>query len=139
MDAVERPRVVCLCGSLRFQSLFQAERRRLTSRGVIVLGPDAISGELTPSMRAALGELHLRRIDPADEVRVVSEDGDVGSATCREHEYAGEAQGHQFGSADSRPVMTHRAGSANDGFVASVRNPGPNARGRYETMRTRVT
>lgn len=89
MDA-EPPKVVCLCGSLRLQSLFQSERRRLTSRGVIVLGPEAISGELTPSRRAALGELHLRRIDLADEVRVVSEDGYVGSATRREIEYAWE-------------------------------------------------
>lgn len=90
MDAVERPRVICLCGSLRFERLFQSERRRLTSLGVIVLGPEAISEELTPSRRAALGELHLRRIDLADEVRVVSEGGHVGSATRREIEYARE-------------------------------------------------
>ncbi|BAK36708.1 hypothetical protein MLP_36940 [Microlunatus phosphovorus NM-1] len=90
MDAVERPKVVCLCGSLRFQSLFQSERQRLTSQGVIVLGPEAISEELTPSRRAALGELHLRRIDLADEIRVVSEGGYVGPATRREIEYARE-------------------------------------------------
>lgn len=90
MDAVERPRVICLCGSLRFEPLFQSERRRLTSLGVIVLGPEAINEELTPSRRAALGELHLRRIDLADEVRVVSEGGYVGSATRREMAYARE-------------------------------------------------
>lgn len=55
MDAVKRPKVVCLCGSLRFQSLFRSERQRLTSLGVIVLGPEAISEELTPSRRTALG------------------------------------------------------------------------------------
>lgn len=90
MDAVERPTVVCLCGSLRFQRLFQSERRRLTSLGVIVLGPEEINEELTPSRREALGELHLRRIDLADEVRVVSEGGYIGSATRREIEYARE-------------------------------------------------
>lgn len=90
VDAVERPTVVCLCGSLRFQHLFESERRRLTARGVIVLGPEAIGDELTPSARAALGELHLRRIDLADEVRVVSEGGYVGSATRREIAYARE-------------------------------------------------
>ena len=73
-----------------FHGLFQSERRRLTTQGVIVLGPEAISEELTPSRRAALGELHLRRIDLADEVRVVSEGGYVGSATRREIEYARE-------------------------------------------------
>lgn len=90
MDDVERPRVVCLCGSLRFHDLFQSERQRLTSEGVIVLAPEAISEELTPSRRAALGELHLRRIDLADEIRVVSEGGYVGSATRREIKYARE-------------------------------------------------
>lgn len=82
--------MVCLCGSLRFEHLFQSERRRLTSLGVIVLGPEAISEELTPSRRAALGELHLRRIDLANELRVVSEGGYVGSATRREIKYARE-------------------------------------------------
>lgn len=90
MDGVDRPRVVCLCGSLRFQDLFETERRRLTARGRIVLGPEATDEELTPDVRAALGELHLRRIDLADEVRVVSEDGHVGAATRREIAYARE-------------------------------------------------
>ncbi|CAM3421404.1 hypothetical protein OCAE111667_09130 [Occultella aeris] len=92
MDVVDRPTVVCLCGSLRFQQLFESERQRLTSRGVIVLAPEAIGDEPTPSMRKALGELHLRRIDLADEVRVVSEGGYVGAATRREIEYARERQ-----------------------------------------------
>lgn len=90
MDAVDRPKVVCLCGSMRFQSLFESERRRLSSEGVIVLGPEATGEELTPSMREALGELHLRRIDLADEVRVVSAGGYLGSSTRREIAYARE-------------------------------------------------
>ncbi|MFD6176833.1 MULTISPECIES: hypothetical protein [unclassified Isoptericola] len=83
-----RPRVVCLCGSLRFRDLFEAERRRLTARGVIVLAPEAVDEALTPARREALGELHLRRIDLADEVRVVSAGGYVGAATRREVAYA---------------------------------------------------
>lgn len=43
---------------------------------------------MTPVRRAALAELHLRRIDLADEVRVASEGGYVGSATRREIAYA---------------------------------------------------
>ena len=88
MSAAERPRVVCLCGSLRFQSLFESERRRLTALGMIVLAPEAIDEDLTPARREALGELHLRRIDVSDEVRVVSESGYLGSATRREIAYA---------------------------------------------------
>lgn len=84
----ERPKVVCLCGSLRFQELFHSERRRLTELGMIVLAPEPVDGELTPSRREALGELHLRRIDLADEVRVISEAGYVGETTRREIAYA---------------------------------------------------
>ena len=87
MDA-DRPQVVCLCGSLRFSHLFASERERLTSTGVIVLAPEPVGEEPTPALRAALAELHLRRIDLADEVRVVSEGGYVGEATRREIEYA---------------------------------------------------
>lgn len=88
MGSVDRPRVVCLCGSLRFRDLFASERRRLTSLGVIVLGPEDVDDDLTPSRRAALGDLHLRRIDLADEVRVVSDGGHVGDSTRREVAYA---------------------------------------------------
>lgn len=82
------PRVVCLCGSLRFAALFRAERRRLTAQGVIVLGPEETEHELTAEHRAMLGELHLRRIDLADEVRIISVDGYLGEATRREIDYA---------------------------------------------------
>ncbi|MCG2800408.1 MAG: hypothetical protein L6367_17970 [Cellulomonas sp.] len=54
---------------------------------MIVLGPEPISEELTPPRREALGELHRRRIDLADEVRVVSEGGYIGASTRREIEY----------------------------------------------------
>ncbi|WP_380171354.1 hypothetical protein ACFEMC_20545 [Kineococcus sp. DHX-1] len=85
-----RPRVVCLCGSLRFPDQFTAERRRLTARGVVVLSPEDVEGELTPARRRDLGELHLRRIDLADEVRVVGARGAEGEATRREIAYARE-------------------------------------------------
>lgn len=88
----DRPKVVCLCGSLRFQALFESETKRLTAEGVIVLAPEPVDGELSATMRAALGDLHLRRIDLADEIRVVSEGGYVGDATRREIQYARAAQ-----------------------------------------------
>lgn len=83
-----RPRVVCLCGSLRFPDLFDSERRRLTASGAIVLSPEPVNGEPSTAMRAALGELHLRRIDLADEIRIVGEGGYIGEATRREIQYA---------------------------------------------------
>jgi hypothetical protein len=91
--AVDRPRIVCLCGSLRFGSEFAAERTRLTLDLAIVLAPEATEvSMLPPSLVRSLGELHLRRIDLADEVRIVNPGGYVGEATRREIAYA-EASG----------------------------------------------
>lgn len=73
---------------MRFADLFASERRRLTALGVTVLAPEPVSGEISATARAALGELHLRRIDLAGEVRVVSDGGYIGDATRREIQYA---------------------------------------------------
>lgn len=86
---VARPRIVCLCGSLRFNRELAVERTRLTLDLAIVLAPEAT--ELSapdPSLVQALGELHLRRIDLADEVRIVNPGGYIGEATRREIAYA---------------------------------------------------
>jgi hypothetical protein len=86
---VVRPRIVCLCGSLRFGREFAAERTRLTLELAIVLAPEATDMSVPdPSLVRSLGELHLRRIDLADEVRVVNPGGYVGEATGREIAYA---------------------------------------------------
>lgn len=84
-----RPRVVCLCGSLRFAEELAAERARLTLELAIVLAPEATDLAVSdPSLVRSLGELHLRRIDLADEVRIVNPGGYVGEATRREIAYA---------------------------------------------------
>jgi hypothetical protein len=84
-----RPRIVCLCGSLRFAREFAAERTRLTLELAIVLAPEATEVSIRDrSLVRALGELHLRRIDLADEVRVVNPGGYIGEATRREITYA---------------------------------------------------
>lgn len=86
---VVRPRIVCLCGSLRFGAEFAAERTRLTLDLAIVLAPEATEVSVTdPSLVRALGELHLRRIDLADEVRIVNPGSYIGEATRREVAYA---------------------------------------------------
>ena len=86
---VVRPRVVCLCGSLRFVREFADERTRLTLELAIVLAPEATEATgLEPSLVRALGDLHLRRIDLADEVRIVNPNGYLGETTRREIAYA---------------------------------------------------
>ncbi|WP_350281727.1 hypothetical protein [Kribbella sp. HUAS MG21] len=70
-----------------------AANRDLTLAGVIVVAPgvfpSAEADELiTDEQKAALGELHLRKIDLADRVLVVNPGGYIGESTTREIAYA---------------------------------------------------
>lgn len=93
---MERPLIVCLCGSTRFREAFQEVNRQETLAGRIILAPGVFghSGELAPvdcesgPLKEALDELHLRKIDLADEVLVLNVGGYVGSSTRREIDYA---------------------------------------------------
>lgn len=94
---VDRPTVVCLCGSTRFAEHFRTENLHETIAGRIVLsiGCDTKSdtdllafGELTEEAKARLDELHLRKIDLADEILVINVDDYIGESTRREIAYA---------------------------------------------------
>ncbi|WP_439656186.1 hypothetical protein ACSHWB_27560 [Lentzea sp. HUAS TT2] len=85
-----RPEIVCLCGSTRFADELRAANRELTLAGVIVVAPAETGGVVTGEQRAALGDLHLRKIDLADRVLVVNPGGYVGESTSREIAYARE-------------------------------------------------
>lgn len=90
-----RPRIVCLCGSTRFSEAFQAANLRETLAGNIVLTigldmkSDAALG-LPEDTKAKLDELHLRKIDLADEVLILNVGGYIGESTARELAYARE-------------------------------------------------
>lgn len=77
--SVEQPRIVCLCGSTRFKSAWYDETKRLTHLGYIVLGVGDLDPNhpntnvpIDPELKARLDVLHLRKIDKADEVRVLN-------------------------------------------------------------------
>lgn len=91
------PVVVCLCGSTKFREQFYEATERETLAGRIVLSvgffAHALSDEerakkLTPSVKTLLDELHLRKIDLADEVLILNVDGYLGASTRREAWYA---------------------------------------------------
>lgn len=84
----ERPEIVCLCGSIRFRDELRAADRELTLAGVIVVAPAEVNGVTTEEQKAALGALHLRKIDLADRVLVVNPGGYVGESTRSEIAYA---------------------------------------------------
>jgi len=98
MVLAEPPEIVCLCGSTRFWRVFASEGLRLTLEGKIVLSigvcaPDAVAlahpdTEEGRRQKAMLDELHLRKIDLAEEVRILNVGGCLGESTRRELAYA---------------------------------------------------
>jgi hypothetical protein len=101
LDALDlqRPVIVCLCGSTRFWRTFQEAGLKETLAGKIVLSIGAASGtddehfgnlprEEYNRVKAMLDELHLRKIERADEVLILNVDGYIGPSTSRELVYA---------------------------------------------------
>jgi predicted HAD superfamily Cof-like phosphohydrolase len=89
---VERPVIVCLCGSTRFKAEFLAAQRVEALAGRVVLAPGVYShadgiGLSTDALRRLAG-LHRRKIELADELLVIAPEGVIGEATRGEINYA---------------------------------------------------
>jgi len=98
------PTIVCLCGSTRFWRQFQESSLQETLAGNIVLSigaarsadeDDHAFGGYVPKdqydqVKKQLDELHLRKIDLADEVLILNVGGYIGESTGRELAYAKE-------------------------------------------------
>lgn len=89
------PRIVCLCGSGRFREAFERAECEETLAGKIVLTIGCNAHDVARSADLAhhkpmLDELHLRKIDLADEVLVLNVGGYIGESTARELAYARE-------------------------------------------------
>ena len=94
----QRPRIICLCGSTRFWREFQKASLRETMNGKIVLsigaatsadGDDHTFGGYVPqekydAAKEALDNLHLYKVELADEVLCLNVGGYVGRSTERE-------------------------------------------------------
>lgn len=85
-----RPKIICLCGSTRFMEAFQQANLRETLAGNIVLtvGCDTKRCIWPKDIKEKLDELHMRKIDLADEVFVLNVGGYVGESTRNEIAYA---------------------------------------------------
>ena len=96
----ERPKIVCFCGSSRFVPEMAVLMWEWEKMGHIALGlhllpkgyADGVSDHLAEHEGVAerMDELHLRKIDLADEVFVVNVDGYIGDSTRNEISYARE-------------------------------------------------
>jgi hypothetical protein len=98
-QAQEEPVTVCLCGSTRFWRTFQRAGLQETMAGKIVLSIGAASGtdedhfgnlpkEEYDRVKEMLDQLHLRKIERADEVLILDVGGYIGESTGRELAYA---------------------------------------------------
>lgn len=94
-----RPTIVCLCGSTRFWRTFQEAGLQETMAGRIVLSIGAASGTDDQhfgnlpraeydAIKEMLDQLHLRKIEMADEVMILNCDGYIGESTSRELAHA---------------------------------------------------
>lgn len=97
VERVDRPRIICLCGSTRFIEQFAILTWELEREGNIVLGCTLLPawycdvpshfGERTGT-KEQCDALHLRKIDLADEVLVLNIGGYIGESTQREIQHA---------------------------------------------------
>ncbi len=96
---MERPKIVCLCGSTRFAEEFHKQNLRLTLQGFIVLSIgcdmktdaevfEGYTPEQLAKVKIDLDVLHLAKIDMADRILVLDVDGYIGESTRREIAYA---------------------------------------------------
>ncbi len=94
----DRPKIVCLCGSTRFWETFSRVGWQETLAGSIVLSigiaapesmvlahPDTPEGK---DQKQRLDELHLKKVELADEIIILNIDGYIGESTSRELAYA---------------------------------------------------
>lgn len=86
-------KIITLCGSTRFREEFYEAQKQLTLQGNIVIsvGLFGHSGDnevWTDRTKEMLDDMHLRKIDLADEIFVINVNGYIGESTRREIEYA---------------------------------------------------
>ena len=92
-NMIKNYKIVTLCGSTRFKEQFLEVQKRLTLEGCIVIsvGLFGYSGDddvWKPGVKEMLDDMHLRKIDLADEIFVINVNGYIGESTRREIAYA---------------------------------------------------
>lgn len=85
--------VITLCGSTRFRAEYERVQKELTLQGNIVIsvGLFGHSGDdevWKDGVKEMLDEMHLSKIDMADEIFVINPGGYIGQSTSREIAYA---------------------------------------------------
>lgn len=121
-EACPSPTISVICGSTRQREDFERLNAMLTLEERIVLSVGLFGHEagldMSGPVKARLDELHLRKIDLADEAHFITKaDGTLGESTTREYDYA-KAHGktivvHDLSSVGANPYelgMGHHLG-----------------------------
>lgn len=95
---MKRPKIICICGSSRFVAEMAILRWELEKGGnIITLGLHLLPFDYikvkdhaaeAEGIADIMDELHLRKIDLADEVFIFNKDGYIGESTHNEINYA---------------------------------------------------
>ena len=89
---MKKPKIICICGSTKFKEEYLKAQFNLTMEGRIVLTVGcfmhADNVEINKQEKKMLDELHLRKIDLADEILVLNKNGYIGESTRKEIQYA---------------------------------------------------
>lgn len=85
-------KVVTLCGSTRFKTIFKEVEKNLTKKGIAVLSPQFSDSndkdEITKEEKILLGKIHLKKVEISDEIFVIDFNNYLGESTKKEIEYA---------------------------------------------------
>lgn len=151
-----KPKIVCICGSSRFCDIAAVYAWKFEKEGKLALSmhllPEWYAEETQKKerhhfaeqegVRAVLDELHLRKIDLADEVFVINKGGYIGERTRIEIDYARE---------HGKPVsylelvgadllsMTHREEQARSDFRSTRFKESPLIRKALEQFKSEIT
>lgn len=88
------PKIVCLCGSVRFKEDFETLSCDYTIDGWIVVMPGCFTHDYFHThstgqiIKTKLDDLHRAKIRLAHRVVIINKDGYIGESTRRELEYA---------------------------------------------------
>jgi len=97
----KKAKIICLCGSTRFTEFMMIYQWELTKKGFIVVswcalpdsyfqGDDKAHIGDQEGVKEIVDEVHMRKIDLADEVHILNIGGYIGESTQNELNYAKE-------------------------------------------------
>lgn len=87
-SVVYRPKIVCLCGSTKFEKEYREMEKLFELHGYIVLSIGFFTPISNPDDKRFVDRLHCEKIKLADEIFVIDKDTYIGDSTKTEIDLA---------------------------------------------------